>query len=223
MKIAILGTASSWIKGPFKDTEWSIWGVSGCFPEAPRMDRIYEIHKRKEYDKLIGDKPGYMEYCGNLKDNYVLAAEDERFPDARIYPKADMVAKHGPHPFTSSVAWMLAEAIALQPEAIGFWGVNMCSDSEYAHQKPGARQLIGYAQALGIPVYISPGSELMAITHLYGFEDEPEIIKAMRVKKDLMYAKKAEREKDLKVVQSDIDKFYGAIEAFEFVKNNWGK
>lgn len=61
-----------------------------------------------------------------------------------------------PTMLTSSIAYMLAKAIADCEEQgirqIGLWGIMQQSDNEYAYQRPGIQYFIGEAQKRGIKV-----------------------------------------------------------------------
>ena|SRR6185503_4960015 len=64
--------------------------------------------------------------------------------------------KFCPYMFTSSIAYMLAKAIADCEEqgikTIGLWGIMQQSDNEYAYQRPGIQYFLSEAQKRGIKV-----------------------------------------------------------------------
>lgn len=219
MKIALVGTASNWKETPFQDPSWQVWAISGLWPEIPRIDRLYDIHKRI----VTEEKPGFIEFANSLEENWVIQGKNPKYPKARAYPVDLYIQKHGREPFASSCAWMLAEAIAQEPEVIGLWGFNMTAESEYGHQKPGVRQLIGYAQAKGIEIVTPPGSELMLLPWMYGFEEKPAVLEAITKRKLVMKERLAAQQEAARVIQRDIDKYEGAIAAFEMMENNYYK
>ena len=95
----------------------------------------------------------------------------EQFPNSHPYPYAQVKAEF-PRlaPYTSTVAWMMALAIH-QPgvEEIGFWGIDMAAQEEYATQLVGAHYFIMEAEKRGIKVTIPPESDLSNPYMEYGF------------------------------------------------------
>ena len=122
MKIAILGSApSSLHKAPFGDPSWKIWACSpGCYPALGRIDEFWEVHRWEPgvVGKAATQKPWftpeYVQWLGSVPP--VLWVSD---PDAlranpnngKMLPIRDLVAKFGSYCWTSSVAYMAAQAI----------------------------------------------------------------------------------------------------------------
>jgi hypothetical protein len=168
MKIAIVGAyPGSKLGAPYGDSEWQIWSLSPRNEnELPRCDVWFELHKPQmtnpdhptpEYGKWLRSRPVvYMQ--GVVSD----------IPGSVEYPKDEMLARFGPHFFSSSFAWMWALAITKNPEAIGIWGVNPAA-AEYAHQVPAHHHFAQVARAAGIEV-IAPGCLLFDPCQLYGYE-----------------------------------------------------
>ena len=82
-------------------------------------------------------------------------------PNAMAYPDAEMKERFGPFFFTSSIAYVLAYAIAQKPEAIGLWGVHMASREEYEYQRAGCQYFIQRARECGIAIAVPPASRLL--------------------------------------------------------------
>lgn len=152
-KIAILGAHPSTRQdAPFGDKEWSIWACSfRNMGQLPRHDVWFELH----------DPPGHEKYVAWLgrQPNVVVRSEKGRawLPCAEVYPEAEMRRQFGPFFFTSSVAYMMALAIAQKPTAIGLWGVLMVQCHEYAYQRPGCHYFIQKARDASIEI-IAPAS-----------------------------------------------------------------
>ena len=70
------------------------------------------------------------------------------------------LAKIGRDYFTSSIAYMIAEAIRRGATTIGLWGVDLSDDTEYVDQRPCAEYWLGLAQGMGIEVYVPPQSAI---------------------------------------------------------------
>lgn len=71
-------------------------------------------------------------------------------------PNFDSKYNFNPCMFTSSIAYMLAKAIAGADENgiknIGLWGIMQQSDNEYTYQKPGIQYFFGVAKDRGINI-----------------------------------------------------------------------
>lgn len=153
--IAILGAhPSGRSDAPFGDKNWDIWACSyRNMGILPRHDVWFELH----------EPPGHEKYVAWLARQPKVIVRTEKgqewFPNASIYPEADMRSRFGPFFFTSSVAYMMALAIAQQPKTIGLWGVLMVQGHEYAYQRPGCHYFIQKARDAGIEV-MAPASLL---------------------------------------------------------------
>ncbi len=148
MQIALLGAhPASLANAPFKDTSWDIWACSfRNVGQVPRHDVWFELH----------EPPGHEKYVSWLarQSNVMVRSEKGKtwVPNASVYPEAEMRERFGPFFFTSSIAYMLALAIAQRPKVIGLWGVQMAQAHEYAYQRPGCHYFIQKARDAGIEV-----------------------------------------------------------------------
>ena len=84
--------------------------------------------------------------------------------------------------FTSTIAWQVAWAIMLGAEEIGLWGVDLVQDEEYAYQRNCVEMFFGFALGRGIKITLPTETPLMRCSYLYGFEDDPAIIKALQLR-----------------------------------------
>jgi len=223
MKIAIVGTAPQWREAPLQDPEWQLWGVPGCYPE--RMDRVYEIHAADVLAADAEQRPGFIEYARALGPGFVIREPNPKYPAATIYDFQKYIRKHGPY-FSSSISWMIAEAIEVLAsangvKALGLWGVNMASDSEYGHQKPSATYLLGWARALGIEVVIPETSELLWTPWQYGLEDKPHALSVLAEKIENIKAKLAVHEQGMAKEKEMVDQYKGALHFAEYMQKNF--
>jgi hypothetical protein len=178
MKIALLGSApSSRMLAPFNDPEWEIWSCSPANMDLPRTDAFFEIHGpdttllQAEYNTPYpGQTISFVEWCKKHPRIYMQEARPE-FPGAVQYPMAEMSKRFGDYFWTSSLAYMLALAIAKKPEIIGLWGVDMSAHDEYGHQRPGCHYFIQEAQRAGIQVYVPPESDILEPPPPYGYRE----------------------------------------------------
>lgn len=89
---------------------------------------------------------------------------------ARAYPLARVRALRGRNYFCSSIAYMIAHAILLEPEEIGLWGVDLAEDGEYVTQRPNVEWWLGFAEGRGIKVTVAKESALLKAAYVYGQE-----------------------------------------------------
>lgn len=150
----------------------------------PRVDCFCELHDPIEdptrafgYLKAVSAMPVVM-----MRDKRALASGN--FPGARPYPEEKLKGTStlqrvklprpdgsvevrqaevpncdgmfNPYMFTSSIAYMLAKAIADCEEQgirqIGIWGVLQASEGEYTYQRPGIQYFLHEAMRRGIRV-----------------------------------------------------------------------
>jgi hypothetical protein len=214
MRVAIVGTGAGWDRVP---DGYSIWCVAGLFGKI-KPDRVYEVHSGR-YLAKIGMQKEKLEWMKG-QNLHIHPSLLTTFPNATVIDFEKIMSKYGRY-FTSSVAWMLADAIDSGAEEIAIYGISMSSKEEYAHQKPSCTYLIGWARALGIKVTIQDGSELLAAPFVYGYEDKPEILNAMCKRKEQSINAMNKAEDDWTIAKARYHEEKGAIEAFEFIENNW--
>lgn len=235
MKIAILGTAPQFLDAPFH-TDWKIWAVPGCYgvendkgPRNKGIHRIYEFHDDATMAITCEPREGFIDFALSLGPDFIMREKRDRYPNATVFDWKRHVDKHGRAPFSCSVSWMMAEAIETLLESgeeekeIGIWGVNMAHDSEYVYQKPGVRDMIGYARGVGIKVFVPETSELMAIHSLYGVEDLPPAFKIIKGRTKDMQEKKAHYEKQEQTAVQSINFFNGALSELDYLKDNFNR
>lgn len=220
MKVAIVGTAPQWQEAPFEDTSWKIWGVSGLFPAAPRINRLYEIHDLKTYEAGVKPREGFEEFALSMKEHF-FCHPDLPFPEATKYDFEKRLKHFGPY-FTSSVGWMIADAILEGAEEIGIWGVNMAHETEYGYQKPGCTFLLGWARALGIKITIPDTSELLAAPWIYAYQPKPPVLIANEDRKEKYRQNIKLAEQNMMNAVKDKAFCEGVIHNIEHFEKNWG-
>lgn len=152
-RIALLGAhPASRSQAPFGDTNWEIWACSfRNMGQLPRHDLWFELHEPlgdARYVAWLGRQPRVMVRSERAR---------EWLTRAEVYPEDEMRARFGHFFFTSSIAYMLALAVAQKPEVIGLWGVQMAQAHEYAYQRPGCQYFIQKAWDAGIEVLAPRG------------------------------------------------------------------
>ncbi len=171
MRIAIIGAdPSTKHLAPYKDSGWSIWACSmrqlqgqadgSLKPNILRWDAWFELHLPMGLHVPSGQVP--PDYVAWLRSQPMVYVRDdkEEFAGAIAYPEAALKARFGPYFFTSSIACMMALAVAKGAEEIGIWGVGM-NAGDYKVQLPGFHYFTQRARELGIQVTVPPGSTLL--------------------------------------------------------------
>lgn len=191
-KVAIIGKApSSRMIAPYDQPEtWEIWSISDNYNVIPRWDRWFELHELDRYKELYTE---YYDWMSALpagdKPLYVTDTWHD-LPAAVPFPWQAIVHKYG-HYFTNSISWLICFAIeeitqAIQREtgkahvgpedyrafgaAIGLWGVDMATASEYEHQRPSCEWFMGWAKGLGIELVVPDECDLVKTARLYAVE-----------------------------------------------------
>ena len=169
-RIAIVGKAPSSLGlAPYHDDTWQIWTLSDLVlcGQAPRYDVQFELH---DVGMLKRERPPYWDWLTRAQHKPLVVREAvPELPGAIVFPKDEIVSIFGRY-FTNTVSWLIALAIAREPEEIGVWGVDMACDQEYSHQRPSCEYFLGWAAGCGITVTIPPQADLLKTPGLYGFD-----------------------------------------------------
>lgn len=197
-KIAIIGKApSSRLLAPYDDPTWEIWSLSDNYNVIPRWDRWFEIHDLDRYKQLY---PSYYDWMASLpaggKPLYVTEPRPE-LPAAVQFPWQHLVKKYGRY-FTNTISWQTVFAIEELNRAvrklggedgsidltepltathyqrygatIGVWGVDMATNTEYAHQRPSCEYFLGWVQGLGIELVLPDEADMLKCARMYAVE-----------------------------------------------------
>lgn len=222
-KIAILGNASvSLADAPYDDLTWKIWDMSNNVWLKKRFDLWFEIHTPEVLDAKKAPKV-YIDFLNECGTRLVAGAPSPLWPNAMIYPIADVVNRFGDY-FTCSVAYMIAYALYLHEidikaggpgvSHLGFWGIDMAIGEEYTHQKANAEYWIGMARGMGIDCHVAPESPICRTNAMYGF-DNPKLSREFTdrlrdldecIKKDnemLVHLKVAVSRKELDILEQE--------------------
>jgi len=231
-RVALVGSAPSSVSlAPYRDDSWFIVGCSpGAYGHAgPHSDAWMEIHRWEP--QVAGHagtgKPWFSpEYCEFLTrfDGavYMLDQLPPEVPNATLVPHMEVMDEFGPYFFTSSLSWMMAQAI-LTPgvEEIGMWGVDMAANEEYEWQRPGLQFFIQEAIKRGIKVTVPPESDLLQPALWYGIsENEPMFIKFQERQRELQ-GRKAQCEQIIASKTSEMHFLNGALDNISYTMKTW--
>ena len=183
MKICLVGSAPSSVRlGPYANPNWKIWACSpGAFGVVPRSDAWWEIHRWEPGQPWFS--PEYVNFLKNHSGKVWMAEPIEDVKNCAVVPVEHLVKKYSPYFFTSSLAWMFAQAIEdiekeraqeiasgapISHSAIALFGVDMSATEEYGYQRAGCQFFALLARSKGIEVGIPPESDLLRPPPLYG-------------------------------------------------------
>lgn len=180
---------------------------------VPHADYVFQLHKpvvwrsatnrndTKHYDWLKSTVIPVL-----MQDHYEDVPASVKFPLEEIRDEF----KGAPEYYTSSVAYALAYAIYKKYKRIELYGVEMETNTEYAHQRPGVAYWCGIAVGRGIEIDFH--SKQFFQSPLYGYDGDITIrleVFEKRVKELSAQAKLAlEEYKHAKVIAED------AVKAF---------
>ena len=150
-RIAIIGLGPSGEKHP---PDWERWGVPWD-SYAPQYDRLFEPHDRALWETRKGN---YLERLQSMTVPIYMQKTHKDIPMSMEYPLEQMQQAFGDY-FGSTPAYMLAFAVACEPDVIGLWGIDLKDD--YDHQRPNLEYLIGIGVGRGIQMHVSQESRLM--------------------------------------------------------------
>lgn len=140
---------------------------------VPHADYVLQLHKpvvwrsstnrndAKHYDWLKSTSIPVL-----MQDHYDDVPASVRFPLDEIRDEF----KDAPEYFTSSVAYAIAYAIYAGYKRIEFYGVEMETNTEYAHQRPGVAYWCGIAIGRGIEIDFH--SKQFFHSPLYGYDGD---------------------------------------------------
>lgn len=213
-RVAILGTAPTWRACPFDDPTLEVWCLNDMHVlNLPRADRWYDLHpidkmyfRPEKGPVFAGNVPpgffvrpqGHLEWLRKQTiPVYVQEAAALGSPSAVTFPRAEIAAKFG-H-FASSPAWMIAHALMEGVTELHIYGIHLATEWEYVKQKPNMTFLLGIAAGLGVKVVLPKGCPLLAETHQYAFEEDPDVPKValkrkiMRLQEELAAVERREK------------------------------
>ena len=149
-RLALIGTCPSWQDAPFKDKSWDIvsWNLTGI--KLPRIDVLFEIHRR-----FVESDTHYLEeQLPEFKPPKQLLSviPFQQCPANKLLDWDRMKREWGGLWLSSSIAVALAWAIEQEPHEIGLWGIDFESLEEYIVQFAAVRHLMWIAVDRGIKI-----------------------------------------------------------------------
>jgi len=179
---------------------------------APKADAVFQIHQPVIWRSSVNrNDPNHYKWLksGNtpqiiMLDKYEDVPKSEKYPLDGILN--DLFNQTNIRYFTSSVAYVIALGVHLAYEAIEIYGIEMETNTEYMHQRPGVALMIGIAIGRGMkvdfvsdrffnaPLYGYEGSDTVALEYYKG---RAATYKPMAQKYDKEFAEKLGRVTDI--------------------------
>ena len=177
-KIAIFGTTPSRMLGPWKDDSgWIRWTIGPGGKDNHNWERLYEVHHvwPPDFAGYLCDLSNEKREVRFLDDPHKLIDRWRRIrkiPDAdfakfgdfatgTVIPRAALEEKYGSIWLSSSISWLMLEAIEEGATDIGLWGIDLESSEEYQAQFFGCKSIMTVASLVGINVHVPQGCALL--------------------------------------------------------------
>jgi len=236
-KVAIVGFASGHAhKAPFADSKVEKWGINQLWKILPdhQFDRWFELHSLYDfYHANPGHQQFLRDFAGPVyvrEEDFALALE-WGIDTAQPFPHRVILENFRPY-FNNTISWLIALAIMMRPEWVGMYGVDMAQDhllaAEYSKQRPSCEYFLGLMEGLGIEVDIPNGSDLLAASHLYGYEDSGRVIEKMGSRfvelgknKEQLGAQMAQIESQIAGLRDTMAQMTGAQQEVTYWRKNW--
>ena len=162
-KVAIVGFGPGRENAPFDDPDWECWGQNHLFLEMPTSeyawDRWFEIH---EPYQLKAEREARLAWLSRPQSIPVYCRKEyPEWPSSVALPVGRLSALGARGNYhCSTFDWMLAMALHLGFQQIAIFGLESLEIE--AGEPRSARACLeywcGYAEALGVPVTVEPGT-----------------------------------------------------------------
>ena len=142
-------------------------------------------------------------------------------PNAKTFPKDEMVKEFGKDFFTSSFSWMMALAIHEGAKEIALFGIDMASRDEYILQRPGFYFFRHVAQQRGIKVSAPHESDIMQAPGLYGYSEVTPFGRKILAREQEIKGRIEQMTAERNRLDHNINYLSGAVEDIDYVKSIW--
>lgn len=224
--ICIVGSAPhSLLLAPYASDDWTIWGCSpGLWATAKqhgfihRFDGWFEVHRYGNFPNMSPEYRGWME---SLEVPVFTSAPVSSLKNNIALPVEELVAKHNPYFFNSSVSWMFAMALEMNPDKISLYGIDMAANEEYFSQKMGCIYFALEAQKRGITVAAPYESDLFTPPPLYGVCEHNHAFIKMKVRREELQARLADAEQRQNLAFQEATFLRGALDDLSYCSQTW--
>jgi hypothetical protein len=186
----------------YNNPDCEIWGVNQVTRFIPREDRHFQIHHNWDDQAHWAANTDQRKWLEHAPVPIYMISHDPSIPNSVAYP-IDRVKENlnltGKDYFTSSIAFMIALAIAEGFKRIGIYGIDLIIGREYQFEKACVEFYLGIANERGIDIFLPANSALLWQSHRYGYDIEPDYgffgMSALAKRRDTL-RKEAERLRD---------------------------
>jgi hypothetical protein len=214
-RVAIVGTAPSWIQTPWDDPTLEIWGLNDAYTLGfKRVDRWFELHPTDRFyyrpvtQRVVyaDDVPygcyvrpqGHLEKLREMAKAIPVYLQNEPPkgwpPNAQRFPIEAVKAAFGEY-FASGPSFEVALAILEGASEIQVWGIHLATEQEYRDQRANFEYMLGVAVGRGIKVVMANESPLMKHGWQYAYQPKPamhpakvQLLQVRHAKSDLIVA-----------------------------------
>jgi hypothetical protein len=182
-KIALCGSHSaSLADAPWDDPSWEFWGHSSSRAWYARaMDRYFDLHPKACWTRAGKASAAYPKWLAQNTVPIYMQEHYDEVPASIKYPKGRILQEFSRPYFTNHVAWMIALALTEGVTAIGLFGINYGTESEYVMQRGSAEYWLGRAEQQGVKVVLPEQCTLLRDPgFLYGYESHDEVTGKIR-------------------------------------------
>lgn len=162
MRINLVGAAPS--SAHLAPTDSPSWVCGAHYEEFKHLDvtRIYEIHE------FLLERKDYINRLLEFDIELLMAKGTPYKGSAREFDFKRSKELIGRTYLTSTMSYMMSDAISEGYREIYLYGITLSAESEYYSQRPAMEWWIGYAQGLGIKVVVPDNCPLGKSYKVYG-------------------------------------------------------
>lgn len=198
-RIAIVGTAPSWVDTPWDDPGLVIASLNDAYMSRDgkgqglrRADIWFELHPldkmwfRKKSQRVIYENEvpyghyvrpeGHIDWLKEQAKTIPVFLQNEPPdgwpPNAKRFPVELMEEKYGDY-WASGPSYMVAWAIEEGFTEIQVYGIHLSTQQEYIEQRANLEHYLGIARGRGITVVMADQSPVMRHPWRYGYEPRP--------------------------------------------------
>jgi hypothetical protein len=215
-KVCIVGYAeNSRHMAWWDDPDCEIWGVNQLYRFIPKADRWFQIHKDWDDETKWAPGANQRQFMQEAPIPIYMIDHLDEIPTSVRYPIERVMAECKIHDyFTSTIAFMVALAIAEGFQEIGIYGIDLIIGREYFFEKACVEYLLGIANERGIHVHKPEGCALLWQSHRYGYQQEPDygFYSLAKLKK-----RSAQLSEQVTLMRDEVKVWQGRIEETEWV------
>lgn len=146
------------------------------------MDRYFDLHPRACWSRGGKKTAAYPKWLANNTIPIFMQDHYTEIPASVKYPKGQILTEYADARgyFTNHAAWMIALALSEGVSAIGLFGINYGTESEYVRQRGSCEYWLGRAAGAGVRIVLPEQCTLLREPKLlYGYQSHDETTGAL--------------------------------------------